>query len=55
MNDLHHLRAKTKTIERNILEASFVYSCALMVHKKSDYQLMINNFNEVSCLLHQSW
>ena len=44
--DLPHLRAKTKTIEKNILEALFANDCTLVLHKGSHLQLIVNKLAE---------
>ena len=48
--DLHHLNAKTKMVERIILEALFADDCAFMVHKESDLQMITDIFAEAACL-----
>ena len=40
--DLKYLSAKTKALERMILEALFVDDCTLMTHKKSDLWLIVD-------------
>ncbi|XP_076069189.1 uncharacterized protein LOC143041234 [Oratosquilla oratoria] len=44
--DLRRLNAKTKTTEKLILEALFADDCALMAHKESDLQLIVDKFAE---------
>ncbi|XP_076054495.1 uncharacterized protein LOC143033187 [Oratosquilla oratoria] len=44
--DLRRLNAKTKTTEKLILEALFVDDCALMAHKESELQLIVDKFAE---------
>ncbi|XP_076060523.1 uncharacterized protein LOC143036733 [Oratosquilla oratoria] len=44
--DLRRLNVKTKTTEKLILEALFVDDCALMAHKESDLQLIVDKFAE---------
>ena len=46
--DLIHLSAKSKTLERMILEALFANDCALMAHKESDLKLIMDRFLEAS-------
>ncbi|XP_076063461.1 uncharacterized protein LOC143038321 [Oratosquilla oratoria] len=41
--DLRRLNAKAKTTEKLILEALFADDCALMPHKESDLQLIVDN------------
>ncbi|PFX25261.1 Transposon TX1 uncharacterized 149 kDa protein [Stylophora pistillata] len=48
--DLRRLNAKTKTIEKLILEALFAYDCALMAHTESTLQLTVDKFAEASRL-----
>ena len=48
--DLRPLRAKTKNLERIILEASFADDHALKAHKESDLQLIMDKFAEASGL-----
>ncbi|KAL8611913.1 hypothetical protein ACOMHN_061994 [Nucella lapillus] len=48
--DLHRLRAKTKMIEKLILEALFDDDCALTAHTESALQLIVNKFAEESRL-----
>ncbi|XP_076028443.1 uncharacterized protein LOC143017538 [Oratosquilla oratoria] len=45
--DLRRLNAKTKTTEKLILEALFADDCALMAHKESDLQLIVDKFADV--------
>ena len=40
----------SKTLDRIILEALFADDCALMAHKESDLQLIVDRFVEASCL-----
>ncbi|KAL8562659.1 hypothetical protein ACOMHN_011230 [Nucella lapillus] len=48
--DLRCPSAKTKTIEKLILEALFTDNCALMAHTESALQLIVNKFAEASRL-----
>ncbi|KAL8611278.1 hypothetical protein ACOMHN_013709 [Nucella lapillus] len=48
--DLRRLSAKTKTIEKLILEAVFANNCTLMAHTESTLQLIVNKFAETSRL-----
>ncbi|XP_076029240.1 uncharacterized protein LOC143018068 [Oratosquilla oratoria] len=48
--DLRRLNAKTKTTEKLILETFFADDCALMTHKESDLQLIIDKFAEAARL-----
>lgn len=48
--DLRRLNAKTKTIERIILEALFADDCALMAHTEAALQLIVDKFAEASRL-----
>lgn len=48
--DLRRLSARTKTVERLILEALFADDCALMAHKESDLQLIVDKFAEAARL-----
>ncbi|KAL8577650.1 hypothetical protein ACOMHN_060761 [Nucella lapillus] len=48
--DLRRLSAKTKTIDKLILEALFTDDCALMAHTESALQLIVNMFAVASCL-----
>ncbi|KAL8606845.1 hypothetical protein ACOMHN_036483 [Nucella lapillus] len=48
--DLRHLSAKTKTINKFILEALFADDCALMAHTESTLQLIVNKFAKASRL-----
>ena len=48
--DLRRLNAKTKVVERMIMEALFADDCALMAHKETDLQLIANRFAEASRL-----
>ncbi|XP_062841273.1 uncharacterized protein LOC134300780 [Trichomycterus rosablanca] len=48
--DLRRLSAKTKTVEKLILEALFADDCALMAHTESALQLIVNKFAEASHL-----
>ena len=47
---LRHLRVKTKTLERMILEALYGNDCALMAHKGSDLHVILEKFAEISHL-----
>ncbi|KAL8622337.1 hypothetical protein ACOMHN_043341 [Nucella lapillus] len=44
------LSAKTKTIEKFILESLFADDCAIMAHTESALQLIVNKFAEASRL-----
>ena len=44
--DLRRLSAKTKTLNSLIQEALFTGDCALMAHKPSDLQAMLNSFSD---------
>jgi len=46
--DLRRLTAKTKTLERLIIEALFADDCALMAHEENHLQKTVNNFSEPS-------
>ena len=48
--DLRRLSAKTKTVQRLILEAIFVDNCAHMAHPESDLQHVLSKFAEASQL-----
>ncbi|KAL8561420.1 hypothetical protein ACOMHN_037317 [Nucella lapillus] len=48
--DLRHLSAKTKTINKLILEALFADDCAFMAHTESTLQLIVNKFAKASRL-----
>ena len=48
--DHHRLTAKTKTVEKTVLEALFADDCALMAHRESDLQIMVNKLAEASRL-----
>ena len=48
--DLPRLTAKTKTVKKTVLEALFADECALMAHKESDLQIIVNKFAEASHL-----
>ena len=48
--NLRHLSAKTKVLERIILEALFATDCAQLAHKESDLQLIMDKFAEASHL-----
>ena len=48
--DLHRLTAKTKTVKKTVLEALFADDCALMAHRESDLQIIVNKFEEASRL-----
>ena len=48
--DLYYLAAKTKTPEQLTLEALFADDHAIMAHKESNIQLLLNKFAEVSKL-----
>ena len=48
--DLRRLTAKTKTVEKTVLEALFADDCALMAHRESDLQIIVNMFAEASRL-----
>ena len=46
--DLRRLTAKTKTMERLILEALFADDCALMAHQETHLQTIVDKFSEAS-------
>ena len=48
--DLRRLSARTKTVERLILEALFADDCALLAHKENHLQTIVNRFAEASKL-----
>ena len=48
--DLRRLTAKTKTVKKTVLEALFADDCALMEHRESDLQTIVNKFAEASHL-----
>ena len=48
--DLCRLTAKTKTVKKTVLEALFADDCALMAHRESDLQIIVNKFAEIFCL-----
>ncbi|XP_065279376.1 uncharacterized protein LOC135895225, partial [Emys orbicularis] len=48
--DLRHLNAKTKTVQKLLLEALFADNCALMAHTENDLQHIVNKFAEASQL-----
>ena len=48
--DLRRLTAKTKTVKKTVLEALFADDCALMAHRQSELQVMVNKFVEASRL-----
>ena len=48
--DLHRLTAKAKTVKKTVLEALFADDCALMAHRQSELQVMVNKFVEASRL-----
>ena len=48
--DLRRLTAKTKTVKKTVLEALFADDCALMAHRESDLQIIVNKFSENSHL-----
>ena len=48
--DLGRLTAKTKTVKKTVLEALFADDCALMSHRESDLQIIVNKFAEASRL-----
>ena len=48
--DLRQITAKTKTVEKTVLEALFADACALMAHRESDFQIIVNKFAEASRL-----
>ncbi|XP_076035363.1 uncharacterized protein LOC143021640 [Oratosquilla oratoria] len=47
---LRRLNAKTKTTEKLVLEAFCADDCALMAHKESDLQLIVDKFDEAARL-----
>ena len=48
--DLRRLTAKTKTVKKTVIEALFADDSALMAHRESDPQVIVNTFAEVSRL-----
>ena len=48
--DLRRLTAKIKTVKKTVLEALFADDCALMAHRESDLQLVVNKSAETSRL-----
>ena len=48
--DLRRLTDKTKTVKKTVLEALFADDCALMAHRESDLQIIVNKFAEASRL-----
>ncbi|XP_024052555.2 uncharacterized protein LOC112104472, partial [Terrapene carolina triunguis] len=48
--DLRRLNAKTKTVQKLLLEALFADNCALMAHTENDLQHIVNKFAEASQL-----
>ena len=48
--DHRRLTAKTKTVKKTVLEALFADDCALMAHRESDLQIIVNKFAEASRL-----
>ncbi|XP_029766781.1 uncharacterized protein LOC112117806 [Terrapene carolina triunguis] len=48
--DLRRLNAKTKTVQKLLLEALFADDCALMGHTENDLQHIVNKFAEASQL-----
>ena len=42
--------AKTKTEKKTVLEALFADDCALMAHRESNLQIIVNKFAEASRL-----
>ena len=48
--DLRRLTAKIKTVKKTVLEALFADDCAIMAHRESDLQIIVNKFAEASCL-----
>ena len=48
--DLRRLTSKTKTVKTTVLEALFADDCALMAHRASDLQVIVNKFAEASRL-----
>ena len=48
--DLCRLTAKTKTVKKTVLKALFADACALLAHRQSDLQIIINKFAEASRL-----
>ena len=50
MFDLRRLTGKTKTVKKTVLEALFADDCALVAHRESDLQIIVNKFAEASNL-----
>ena len=48
--DLRRLTAKTKAVKKTVLEALFADDCALVAHRESDLQAIVNKFAEASRL-----
>ena len=48
--NLQRLQAKTKTVEKLILEALFADDCALMAHSESDLQVISDSFSNATKL-----
>ena len=48
--DLRRQTAKTKTVEKTVLEALFADDCALMAHRESDLQIIVSKFAKASLL-----
>ena len=46
--DLRRLTAKTKTLERLLLEALFADGCAIMAHKEHHLQVIVDKFSEAA-------
>ena len=44
--DLRRLTTKTKTVKKIVLEALLADDCALMAHRESDLQIIVNKFAE---------
>ena len=48
---LRHLQAKTKTVEKLIVETLFTDDYALLAHSESDLQVIVNSFFNATKLL----
>ena len=48
--DLRLLTAETKTVTKTVLEALFADDCALVAHRESDLQVIVNKFADASHL-----
>ena len=48
--DIRRLTAKTKTVQKTVLEAMFADDCVLMAHRESDLRIIVSKFAEASRL-----